>query len=67
MINATLSTHWDTGRSAITVKLAQRLAKERVVDPVKRAERDRVDARNRRLQERGVPQPKSGTFGKPPK
>jgi hypothetical protein len=51
----------------LPAKLAQRLAKERVVDPVKRAERDREDARNRRLQERGVPQPKSGTFGKPPK
>lgn len=26
--------------------------------------RSEVDARNRRLQEKGVPQPKSGTWGK---
>ena len=51
----------------LPAKLAQKLAKQRIVDPVKRARREEVDARNRRLQEAGIKQPKSGVFGRPPK
>ena len=51
----------------LPAKLAQKLAKQRIVDPVKLAERERVDERNRQIQVRGVPAPKSGTFGGKPK
>jgi hypothetical protein len=47
----------------LPAKLAQKLSKERIVKPEQRAYREKVDERNRRLQERGVPAPKSGTFG----
>ena len=47
----------------LPAKLAQKLSKQRIINPAKRAERDRVDARNQRIQTRGVPAPKSGTFG----
>jgi len=47
----------------LPAKLAQKLSKERIVKPEQRAYREKVDARNRLIQERGVPAPKSGTFG----
>lgn len=40
---------------------------DRVVDPEKKANRERVDERNARIQQRGVPAPASGTFGRPGK
>jgi hypothetical protein len=49
----------------LPAKMAQRLGRVRIVKPEQRERRETVDARNRVLQERGVPSPKSGTFGKP--
>ena len=57
----------DQAANELPAKLAQKLSKERIVKPEQRAYREKVDARNRLIQERGVPAPKSGTFGKPPK
>lgn len=42
-------------------------AKRRAMTPEKRKRREEVDARNARIQEVGVKQPASGTFGKPSK
>jgi hypothetical protein len=47
----------------LPAKLAQKLSKQRIVKPEQRARREQVDERNRVIQERGVPAPKSGTFG----
>lgn len=42
-------------------------ARAKSITPEQQAERERVDARNALLQEKGVKAPASGTFGRPPK
>jgi hypothetical protein len=49
----------------LPARTAQKLSQIRVKDPEKRALREKVDARNAVIQERGVPAPASGTYGKP--